>query len=440
MMKGSPIKVILALLVSMIDLAEARVLSPRIVGGDTADPTRYPYYTALNSACGGSLIWPDVVLSAAHCFIDNPDALIMAYVNRTMTDSPTAFEYPRTVEAVVFHPNYNPATEANDVMLLKLSSAVDEVTPVMLNTVRGVPADGEALRVFGFGDTTNLEEVFPSELQVVDVNAVSFEDCNDEDSYDGGIIDDIMLCGGVEGGGKDSCQGDSGGPIVVAGSGPDEDVLVGLSSFGVGCGEPNFPGVYARVSSYVEWIQASLCELSDRPPPNCLIGTSAPVTAVPTTAPTTSPTTVSPSLTEGPFPTLFPTVTVADPTEGPTVTPFPTVAPFPITDKPTSDICNSGNGCDDVSYCDFSLIVPKCRCIDGFFSPSGLGGACKNRNECHEGNHFCDPDHATCIDQDIRFGTKRGFKCECNPGFKDAFPGAEGSLCSVSPSPAPTTT
>ena len=67
------------------------------------------------------------------------------------------------------------------------------------------------------------------------------------------LITDAMVCAGLPGGGRDACQGDSGGPLVVTREGGPE--LVGVASWGVGCGEAEHPGVYSRVSKVLEWIQ-----------------------------------------------------------------------------------------------------------------------------------------------------------------------------------------
>lgn len=99
----------------------------------------------------------------------------------------------------------------------------------------------------------------------MNVNYIDSETCNN--LYDGDIVDSVMLCAGVPGGGKDSCQGDSEGPIL------DQDsTQIGVVSWGYGCAQANYPGVYSRVSGVKDWIDARICELSSDPPVSCATG------------------------------------------------------------------------------------------------------------------------------------------------------------------------
>ena len=90
----------------------------------------------------------------------------------------------------------------------------------------------------------------------VDVNVISNQECSQssdgQDNYGGGQITSNMLCASANN--KDSCQGDSGGPLVKG------NVQVGVVSWGIDCADPNFPGVYARVSSQYNWIESEVCK------------------------------------------------------------------------------------------------------------------------------------------------------------------------------------
>lgn len=86
-------------------------------------------------------------------------------------------------------------------------------------------------------------------LLKVDVPAVSRSQC--QANYAGSLITDSMFCAGLPQGGKDACQSDSGGPIVDS-----TKTVIGVVSWGSGCGEPNSPGVYARIGALLDFINS----------------------------------------------------------------------------------------------------------------------------------------------------------------------------------------
>jgi len=158
-------------------------------------------------------------------------------------------------------------TQAYDFMVIKLRTPVESITPVMLNTRRNYPADNQTLTVMGFGvlNEGDSESEAPNQLQHVQVR--TYSNCATDYYSEERINDDIAFCAGAKNmnaGGKDACQGDSGGPII-----DDKGVQVGLVSWGVGCGRPNFPGVYARVSAIDRWIAHLKCDVSEVPSDDC---------------------------------------------------------------------------------------------------------------------------------------------------------------------------
>jgi transmembrane protease serine 9 len=255
-----------------------RELDSRIIGGEIANPTRYPYFTLLFlnleddllNTCGGSLIAPDVVLTNAACLLpDNATILsIDAFVNYTSTTTSTGYEYERKVITTFPYPKYNPITFEGDIALLFLESAVTQVPFVSLNRHAKTPKNGQTVTVFGIG-STSITDGYSDNLMEVDVSVVSHKDCNDRNSYNGLIVEKAMLCAGDPKGGKDSCAGDNGSPMVVTGMNAKGDVQVGIVSFGKGCGDPDFPGVYTRVSHYSKWIQDKICAHSTMKPSSC---------------------------------------------------------------------------------------------------------------------------------------------------------------------------
>lgn len=238
------------------------VVSPRIVGGQRANPGEYPYFVEMGT-CGGALIAPDAVLFAAHCG-DWKDRQISIGAYRTQTLEEGAQE--RFCDVWIPDPKYG--TEGSsinyDFALCKLNEPVvidESKVTLVLNEEDSVPATGENLEVMGLGALASGASG-PEYLHEVTVPVVSNADCNAGNSYDGEITD-IMLCAGFpDVGGKDSCQGDSGGPIVkrTFRDGRFVDTHVGVVSWGYGCADVNFPGVYARTSKRADWIKQTVCD------------------------------------------------------------------------------------------------------------------------------------------------------------------------------------
>jgi len=97
----------------------------------------------------------------------------------------------------------------------------------------------------------------PELMQFVPLPMFPDQKCGSPDMWDGGLLDG-MFCAGYSAGGKDPCQGDSGGPLVMAKS-DDTAVIVGVVSHAMGkCGEKGTPGIYAKVTKYLDWIKANM--------------------------------------------------------------------------------------------------------------------------------------------------------------------------------------
>lgn len=315
--------------------AQPRSLQARIVGGSAANSTRYPYFTSLtisaggkNYLCGGSLVAEDMVLSAAHC-VEGLGVItkIIAWVNNTSYVH-TGHDYKRTAIDMRSHPQYDSYWNTNDILMIKLDSPVTRVPTVQMNWDASIPVTGQTLTVFGVGVTSFTNRTFPTKLMEVAVNAISYQDCNDEDSYFNLIWDDFMLCAGVDGGGKDSCLGDSGAPLIVQGDNAGQDIQVGIVSSGEGCGLPRKPGIYARISTSHDWIQDTICQLSSSKPTYCPTDTQQPSTRNPALLALTPAPTQKPSLK----PTIMPVITPStNPSVPPTQSPLPTAKPHAST-------------------------------------------------------------------------------------------------------------
>jgi trypsin len=230
--------------------------APLIVGGTPAGPNDNPFQVGLlvksdgtnltAQFCGGSLIAPDRVVTAAHCNYHpaTPGGPLVAWRADqvqvlTGTRSLSAGGTRRDIIEIAQHPNYKSDGNDYDVAVWKLAARVEGIPVASLATSDGTV--GSELMVTGWGKTVE-GGVKSATLLKVSVPVTSHEDCNTQ--Y-GGRITPRMLCAGFKFGGKDSCQGDSGGPAT---RGPDKTILTGIVSWGRGCGRVDTYGVYTRVS------------------------------------------------------------------------------------------------------------------------------------------------------------------------------------------------
>ncbi|XP_029109738.1 polyserase-2-like isoform X2 [Scleropages formosus] len=237
-------------------------LNTRIVGGQNAAPGSWPWQVSMryqgSHVCGGSLINNRWVLSAAHCFAlisTNPSRWTMVLGLQTQQGTnPNSVSV--SVSSITVNPNYNGNTNDNDLSLVQLSSTVsfsDYIQPICLAAAGSTLYNGTETWVTGWGNIqSGVSLPSPGTLQEVQVPVVGNRQCNC--LYGPGSITDNMLCAGLLAGGKDSCQGDSGGPLVVKQG--SVWVQAGIVSFGQGCAQPKYPGVYTRVSQYQSWISS----------------------------------------------------------------------------------------------------------------------------------------------------------------------------------------
>ncbi|KAM9327170.1 trypsin-like isoform 2-T2 [Gastrophryne carolinensis] len=221
----------------------------KIVGGYTCAKNSVPYQVSLNSGyhfCGGSLVNSLWVISAAHCYKSRIQVRLGEHNIITNEGSEQFINSAK----VIRHANYNSRNLDNDIMLIKLSTPASIDSYVRPVTLPGScsPA-GTVCLISGWGNTLSSGTNYPDLLQCLDAPILSDTECRN--SYPGEITSN-MFCAGFLGGGKDSCQGDSGGPVVCNGQ------LQGIVSWGYGCAQRNYPGVYTRVCNYNSWISSTV--------------------------------------------------------------------------------------------------------------------------------------------------------------------------------------
>lgn len=257
--------------------AEADGNGERIVGGVDTNITTVPWQISLQTTggfhfCGGSIIDPEWVLTAAHCVSSSngsPSSPSSMRVKAGVTNK-NATGQLRNVSQIIIAPGWNgDTTDGHDAALLHLSSPLDlsgsTASAIELATVADGPdyAPGTLALVSGWG-TLSPGGSSPTILQSVNVPIVS--NAVAAAAYgSGNVTADQIAAGDTNNGGEDACQGDSGGPLIVnTASGP---LLVGIVSWGQSCALAAYPGMYARVSSFVDWVDGELGGGNPPPPP-----------------------------------------------------------------------------------------------------------------------------------------------------------------------------
>ncbi|XP_046404255.1 trypsin-1-like [Ischnura elegans] len=220
--------------------------SGKIVGGETADIEDYPYQLVLRRGgyfeCGASIVSETMAITAAHC-TDGASADELSV--RAGSSEVNSGGSIHQVTKIHQHPGFDIGVLDGDISILEVNPPFQfgtGVQPIALPASDMDVAVGSNADVSGWGTTTEGGSL-PDHLRHVIVKVVDQNECNQ--AY--GSITDNMICAGAPG--KDSCQGDSGGPLVEDGK------LVGIVSFGYGCAEPGYPGVYTRVTALRDWIK-----------------------------------------------------------------------------------------------------------------------------------------------------------------------------------------
>ncbi|XP_019730500.1 vitamin K-dependent protein C [Hippocampus comes] len=247
-------------------------LMPWMVGGEVGKKGESPWQVLLQNAkgrfhCGGVLIDQNWVLTAAHCLENNLRFRVRLGDYERFRDEGT--EVMLKVRKAFRHPDYDSTTVDNDIALLRLESPApfsEYILPACLPSRKMAEAvlhrNGTQTVVTGWGKENEESQRFSSALNVIRVPLVSHDVCAVHMSHN---ISENVLCGGILGQSMDACEGDSGGPMVTLYA--DTWFLVGLVSWGEGCGRHDKLGIYTKVSNYNEWIDSVRQDWDKSPQP-----------------------------------------------------------------------------------------------------------------------------------------------------------------------------
>ncbi|XP_034108565.1 trypsin beta [Drosophila albomicans] len=239
----------------------------RIVGGWETNITHFPHQVSLQMGnrhiCGGTIIAPNVILTAAHCLARSNEPLSYAIrAGSTMWSSGGSYIRARRI---VTHPQFNAPTHMNnDIALIWLQrslvySPLIQAIPLVTPTDNVLPQ--AQLFVSGWGSTTVENVVTAPRLHYTFVVQMDRQRCT-QNYFGAGTVTGSMFCAGSKSGlgDRDSCMGDSGGPLITSIAGRFK--LLGIVSWGLGCANAQYPGVYTYVTAHTNWLTQTLSTLA----------------------------------------------------------------------------------------------------------------------------------------------------------------------------------
>ena len=255
------IKTIIALsfLITVIYAKDATkyTIHPRIINGTQVsqydDTWRFIVALKYNNAqyCGGSLISPHWVVTAAHCLF-NEETNTPYQVSQLDTIGIGNYNLNNMtnyhVKRFIIHPAFNSSMLDNDIALIELKSDIIDIVPIAYDMPNAL-AVGTQTKVAGWGNMSTSSHTYPNDLREALTPILDFNQCNS--NYYGEMTSN-MLCAGYFVSTRDACDGDSGGPLII------DNTLVGIVSWGYDCAADNYPGVYTKVQNYVDWIKSYL--------------------------------------------------------------------------------------------------------------------------------------------------------------------------------------
>lgn len=256
----------------------------RVVGGQNASLADWPWAVAIfmddvngveQLACGGALVTNQHILTAAHCTMDKAGRHhpVRAFRIRLgdldlFSDADGSEPIEIRVTSVTPHKEFNPSNFHNDIAIMKLASPVTFnrfIQPLCLPLEKDLSSDfqGTLATLVGWG-TVGFNEAASPVLQYVMLPVQSQEVClrSYRPFRNTHPIIKSQMCAGFMKGGKDACQGDSGGPLMWLDETRDDGpwIAVGVVSYGLRCAEPGFPGIYTRVTAFINWIHEHISQ------------------------------------------------------------------------------------------------------------------------------------------------------------------------------------
>lgn len=270
-------------------LCLAAPASGQVLGGERVEPGELPFVAAIavnqgppigrSYFCSGTIVAPRWLLTAAHCLVDSqgrrrPIETLEVTAGIERLSLAEARNYIAVEEAIV-HPDYDPRSQANDIALLRLGRAWTGPVAALAPETAGAPVGRVTVAGFGataegqsqaIGETRGGErlgllsdDLMAAELTVspLPVCAAAYKALPADAGFIGLSVGKSNICAASPKA-RDACQGDSGGPLLVR----DGHLLIqiGIVSFGYGCAQPGFAGVYTRVSAFTAWIEAQIAE------------------------------------------------------------------------------------------------------------------------------------------------------------------------------------